>query len=124
MDPYASEFSGLTLSFESELSAFLELPANGGNAAPSDGGTTTNNLNGLPYHQGYGQLGGRDAQCTGCAKYKLDLDRMRHEHQINFQLLKKKIINTDAVLRKCKEQKDYILFLYSSCDVYCIECVL
>ena len=46
------------------------------------------------------------SRCQECEHYKNEMERMDNEHRTNFQFLKKRLIGSDTVIRRCKIQQD------------------
>ncbi|XP_005110579.2 serine-rich adhesin for platelets [Aplysia californica] len=98
MDSFdSSEFPALN--FDTEFESVLtpaSVPVNGNGASSSS-----------TFHLPAGSSTfGISPLCTGCQKYKLEMERMDQEHRTNFQFLKKKIIGTDLVIRRFKSKQD------------------
>ncbi|KAK0049531.1 hypothetical protein Bpfe_021067 [Biomphalaria pfeifferi] len=113
----------LDLSFNSDFNSFLDLdlslPASVAGINTSDLGAVvdnSHNINSRPnnVHRSL-QLNNFVADyavtnCPNCAQIKAMYERQYQDHRYNTQLLKKRIISTDKLLRRYKFKQNDILF--------------
>ncbi|GFO05161.1 hypothetical protein PoB_003166600 [Plakobranchus ocellatus] len=93
----------LDLGFDSDFQTFLH---RNGDSTPSSSNEHAFSSSSSRQAQGIDFCG---FECSKCSKYREDIERMEKEHKENFLFLKRKIINTDMLIRRFKAKQEDIL---------------